>query len=151
MRIRQFLFDSRGRFSRTQFWLLILLYAAYIGSVFGLISIFLPNADFLILAAWAPGAIAVLAGTVKRLHDRNRSAAWLSLYFLANFITIGLAAALMIAKESWKLSAPLYDVAIYSLMIVGNAILWWGFIEVAFLRGTAGENRFGPDPLGNGP
>jgi uncharacterized membrane protein YhaH (DUF805 family) len=146
MRSLQFLFDFRGRFSRTQFWLVILIYAAYIGSVFGLIMI-ATGAEYYFLAAWAPGAIAVLAATVKRLHDRNRSAAWLFGYFLANFITLAVAATLMVAKESGNLSTPWFNVAIFSLVIVCGVIVWWGFIDVGFLRGTTGDNRFGPDPL----
>jgi uncharacterized membrane protein YhaH (DUF805 family) len=29
----------------------------------------------------------------------------------------------------------------------GNAISIWAFVELGFLRGTPGTNRYGPDPL----
>ena len=31
---------------------------------------------------------------------------------------------------------------------VGIGIQLWGFVELYCLRGTVGQNRFGPDPLG---
>jgi uncharacterized membrane protein YhaH (DUF805 family) len=32
---------------------------------------------------------------------------------------------------------------------VAFAFSVWLFVELGFLRGTRGPNRFGPDPLGN--
>jgi uncharacterized membrane protein YhaH (DUF805 family) len=31
----------------------------------------------------------------------------------------------------------------------GYALSLWALVELGFLRGTAGENHFGPDPLAN--
>ena len=33
--------------------------------------------------------------------------------------------------------------------VVAFAFSVWLFVELGFLRGTRGPNRFGPDPLGN--
>jgi hypothetical protein len=33
-------------------------------------------------------------------------------------------------------------------LLGGLALLVWGLVEIGFRRGTAGYNRFGPDPLG---
>jgi uncharacterized membrane protein YhaH (DUF805 family) len=31
--------------------------------------------------------------------------------------------------------------------LIGLVLLIWGSVELGFLRGTAGRNRFGPDPV----
>jgi uncharacterized membrane protein YhaH (DUF805 family) len=81
---------------------------------------------------------------VKRAHDRQRSAAW---YVVAvAYVTI---VQIMIQSrvfgpverpEFWPWWA-------WALTIV--MILWmlWLFVELVFLRGTYGENRYGPDPI----
>jgi len=38
-------------------------------------------------------------------------------------------------------------IAIASVMLAGICISIWAVVEIGFLRGTAGPNRFGPDPL----
>jgi hypothetical protein len=38
----------------------------------------------------------------------------------------------------------------FAAFFVGTAVFiafLWGFVELSFLRGTRGPNRFGPDPL----
>jgi uncharacterized membrane protein YhaH (DUF805 family) len=33
-------------------------------------------------------------------------------------------------------------------VIAASVLMMWLFIEIGFLRGTQGPNRYGPDPLG---
>jgi len=49
---------------------------------------------------------------------------------------------------SW--SAQLGPLAPFRLGVVAIAVgIWtWSFVELAFLRGTVGPNRYGEDPLG---
>ncbi len=83
----------------------------------------------------------------KRLHDRDKSAWWLMPYLV---IPCGL--------EIWKMAAGLpaldlgrvfgafgFDWNAISIFAALLAIL--GGIELLFLRGTAGPNDYGPDPL----
>jgi uncharacterized membrane protein YhaH (DUF805 family) len=35
----------------------------------------------------------------------------------------------------------------YILSLAAFALTIWGFVETGFLRGGAGSNRYGPDPL----
>jgi uncharacterized membrane protein YhaH (DUF805 family) len=35
----------------------------------------------------------------------------------------------------------------YILTLSAFALTIWGFVEIGYLRGTAGSNAYGPDPL----
>ena len=37
-----------------------------------------------------------------------------------------------------------YELAVVLISLI---LVFWGFIEMGFVRGTRGENRYGPDPL----
>jgi uncharacterized membrane protein YhaH (DUF805 family) len=83
---------------------------------------------------------AKLALTVKRLHDRNKSAAWLLVFWglpwiLGIVIDFGCPGLIGDKRVS------------QSLLLVGCAISIWAFVELYCLRGTDGGNRFGPNPL----
>jgi uncharacterized membrane protein YhaH (DUF805 family) len=83
-----------------------------------------------------------LALTVKRLHDRDRPgyfAAFLYLPLVIKEIT-DLAGITGDPENASPLDLPLYG-------IIFIASLWF-LIVLGFLRGTAGPNRYGPDPLG---
>jgi uncharacterized membrane protein YhaH (DUF805 family) len=43
-------------------------------------------------------------------------------------------------REDWSFFVRLCLLGAFALGI-------WGLVEIGFLRGTAGYNRFGPDPL----
>jgi len=98
---------------------------------------------------WAV-AIAMLwintATTAKRLHDRNRSGWWAAAVFAVN----------LLCYAYYSLFLGLYfgvDISIIKeLLLVMVAIALpllqtWVVIELFFLMGTDGRNRFGPDPL----
>ncbi len=77
-----------------------------------------------------------LATSIKRLHDRDKSAWWMLPFFAA-------------PQLFNHFSDQLPDS--YFMMIPGAimlALMIWGFIELYFLRGTKWTNRYGPDPLG---
>ena len=44
--------------------------------------------------------------------------------------------------------APLWYALAGGASVAAFAISVWLFVEIGFLRGTQGPNRFGPDPLG---
>jgi uncharacterized membrane protein YhaH (DUF805 family) len=76
-----------------------------------------------------------LALSVKRLHDRDRSAWWMMPFF----VLPGLYSQFedRLPDSYW----------ILPLALAACVISLWGFIEMGFLRGTPRANRFGPDPL----
>jgi uncharacterized membrane protein YhaH (DUF805 family) len=121
MSLSNLLFSTKGRITRTTYWLFGLAYF-----ILSLIAVF---ADFMILGGFGVleqqtpprffGIFTAILGLVgfypalviqiKRLHDRDRSG-W---FLLLNFV-------------------PFLN-------------LWVG-IEIAFLPGTIGQNQYGPDP-----
>jgi uncharacterized membrane protein YhaH (DUF805 family) len=86
-----------------------------------------------VVLAFVPGTWISLALMIKRLHDRDKSAWWLSLFYLVPLV--------LQAIGQFLGSAGL----ILDLIATGIGI--WAIIELGFLRGTDGPNKFGPDPL----
>ena len=101
-----------------------------------------------------------LAVTAKRLHDRNKSAWWL-LIFIVLPVVLQIPAILFMPQQIAHLGAVLAAARAHqpppmppieppvTILLRGVAVLisLWAFVELYFFRGTAGENRFGPDPL----
>ncbi len=84
--------------------------------------------------AWPP----FLGATVRRLHDRDFSAWWL-LPFIACPLLF-----LFAHKALRNLDAP-GTAALVNLL--GTGLYLWGHVQLCFLRGTTGPNRYGQDPL----
>jgi uncharacterized membrane protein YhaH (DUF805 family) len=145
-----FFFSFRGRINRAKYWLALLIFTI-VGMVQGLVGFALGNAvlfqifNFLIDLAVLVASIAL---GIKRLHDRDRSAWWLLLFYLGPVVFAGAGGAIMWAgassvgmTEDWSLFPRLCLIGGFTLGI-------WGLVEIGFLRGSAGYNRFGPNPLG---
>jgi uncharacterized membrane protein YhaH (DUF805 family) len=85
-----------------------------------------------------------LAVLAKRLHDRNKSPWWLIVFYVVPGI--------LYAAAMWtSMRAPDDDntAAMFaSLFLLGGmGLTVWAFVELYCLRGTVGDNRYGPDPL----
>ena len=141
MNWRALLFSFSGRINRAKYWLvvllmvLVLLVATAIGALVfpsGAVGMAVPGVIVLLVIVVAVFVSGVAIAT-KRLHDRDKSAWWLLLFYLApGFLgAIG------------DLTG---DVGLI-FHIVSVAISIWALVELGFLRGTTGPNRFGPDPL----
>src|SRR5271163_5170025 len=85
-----------------------------------------------------------LAVVIKRLRDRDKSAWWLLLFALVSLILQ------TIAYYTDRTSTGAVEVRLI-LGLAGLSIWIWFLVELGFLRGTAGPNRYGPDPLWIGP
>jgi uncharacterized membrane protein YhaH (DUF805 family) len=79
-----FFFSFRGRINRAKYWLALLIFFI-VDMMLGLLGFVLDNTmtfqifSFLVnLAVF----VATIAVSIKRLHDRDRSARWLLLFFL---------------------------------------------------------------------
>ena len=76
-----------------------------------------------------------LATAIKRLHDRDRSGWWIIPFFIVPGLFDQFSD--LLPDSYWVLP-----------FILPASILWlWGLVEMFCRRGTAGPNRFGPDPL----
>lgn len=130
------LFD--GRSERLSYWrmairLTILVVAALVVSI--MLQPYLGRAAFAVFVLALAAALWLnLAVSARRLHDRDRSA-WMLLPML-------------VLPELLGLMAQTGGRALEVLLFIAVPLALWGFVEIGFLRGTVGDNRFGPDPLG---
>lgn len=89
-----------------------------------------------------------LAGSIKRLHDRDRSGWWIGAFYLLSIggaFLMGLSVLAGLSGGAFDAGASIMVVVAFGLVLLGFGI--WLIVETGFLRGTPGPNRFGPDPL----
>lgn len=82
---------------------------------------------------------ALAAGTDGALELEGTLSAILNLVLLYPGLAVNVKRCHDRARSGWFVLIPL-------IPVVG---IFWYFVEVGCLRGTAGDNRFGPDPLGD--
>lgn len=139
------LISPRGRINRAKY-LVVQLVLVAVWLAFSLKSL----VDF--SSQWQPWVVAIALGwiniatTAKRLHDRNRSGWWtvaivivgrLSYLYYGLFFGLYFGVDLSIGKE---MLLVLSAVALSLLQT-------WIVIELFFMIGSDGPNRYGPDPL----
>ncbi|MGH6792287.1 MAG: DUF805 domain-containing protein [Methyloceanibacter sp.] len=160
--LKQLLFSFKGRIGRQYWWLASLAVALLAGMANSLIEImaktsghgtidpttqeFEPSAPYVVailvlglLNLWISCAIAA-----KRLHDRDRTGWWLVVPLIA--ISASFAAIAWASNLPEDQSTPYFGIGI-AILLAAMAIGIWLTIELGFLKGTQGPNRFGPDPL----
>ena len=85
------------------------------------------------------------ATTVKRLHDRNRSGWWAAAILIVNrisYLYYGLFFGLYFGVDI----STAKELLLVMLAVALSLLQTWIVIELFFLMGTDGPNRFGPDP-----
>ena len=144
--------NFKGRAQRSEFWWFT-LFTVIVSVVLGILGSALPALNILegiySLAVLLPS----LAVTVRRLHDTNRPAWWLLIYlavFLA-WVIGGIILAVSIGIDDpdvletdfqdWP-GYTAYIIACILFSLAGAATM----IVICAQRGTAGANRYGPDP-----
>jgi uncharacterized membrane protein YhaH (DUF805 family) len=160
------LFGFRGRTNRAVYWLMVLAY--FVVLLLGFIGIarlgnpdsasLSPGRQILFLGIWIVVFASALAVGAKRLHDRDKAAWWLLLFYVVPGVLLGIGIAVDVTNDiadhcflnSWAAysgrtcSTPWTAVA---SCLIGLAIGIWAFAELFCLRGTIGTNRYGPEPL----
>jgi uncharacterized membrane protein YhaH (DUF805 family) len=129
-----------GRLNRKTYWLAniaLILAGTALQKVFALI--FGLAGALLLNLIWIYPTFAL---NVKRAHDRNRPS-WMMVVFFALLV-------IMILMQEFGLY-EVGDEPTTAFLIIG--IPWFllaafFFVDLGFLRGTVGPNRYGPDPLG---
>lgn len=131
-----------GRINRAKYWLATLVYAIVNLLLALLDRLFDQSAGFAALSFVINIGVFVsgLAVGTKRLHDRGRSAWWLLLfYFLPSVLLVWI----VVDFEAGSTVTLRYVSLSLALLII-----WiWQIVELGCLRGTAGPNVYGPDPL----
>jgi uncharacterized membrane protein YhaH (DUF805 family) len=135
----------RGRVNRARFWLVSLtwlVYAAvldYAWTATGASQVQVGTNHYVaavFVLVVVPPIASCLAVSVTRLHDRNKSAWWLLLFVLCPPV-----------METIASLRDLDSAPMVVLNILSRAIMLWALVELGCLPGTAGPNRYGPDPL----
>ena len=133
----------RGRSNRKRYWLTVLsiiglfLASALVGAVLQIV----PFLGLIVIPVWVALVIAIFANATRRLHDRNKSAWWLLLFYVVPVILgIPFQLAQYGPQDGFQALAAL-------LVLVSLPFSLWGLVELGFLKGSAGPNRFGEDPL----
>jgi uncharacterized membrane protein YhaH (DUF805 family) len=127
-------FSFSGRMSRREFWVKFAVW--YIAASLGLHILSLSDPE---LAGWLSLGFFVLslwpwlAVNTKRLHDRGHSI-WYGLFMLAVALTLGGLSTTGIQGAYWMKLAAYLVAAIVA-------------IDVQFISGKIGPNRYGPDPV----
>jgi uncharacterized membrane protein YhaH (DUF805 family) len=136
----------RGRLRRRDFWIgLFLLLLIQLALVFGFAGLMRPTGATPLEQVTVWLALGVLlwvsaALIVKGLHDRGKSALWYPLFGLAPAVCYQLG-----VVYSSNISNVLSPAQIVFWLLAGA--LWvWATIELGFMPGTKGPNRYGPDP-----
>jgi uncharacterized membrane protein YhaH (DUF805 family)/TM2 domain-containing membrane protein YozV len=177
---RSELWTLQGRANRARYWLTVAVMLAIwlalnlvVRGIFELTLVLAPSRAevdqlvrthelLFVVLFLAPFAVAsflcfvpiILAG-LRRLHDRDKSAHWGWLFFCAPLV-LEAAGGFLLSQEQVAAYLPVaaHPMALpvaALLLTAALAITIWGFIEVGCLPGTAGPNRFGPDPLKGSP
>ena len=135
MNLITLLFSFNGRMSRAKYRLALLIW----GGIWIIAAYLLLNqhiSEFLIdliVFVFLLSATSNLSISIRRLHDINKSGWWLVPTF---FFPILLAQFGRSMGGTW-----------YILSGVAAGVTIWAFIELTFVSGTVGPNRYGDDPL----
>ncbi len=142
----------KGRASRSEFWwfILVIIIVTLLLRFFGDIQFFRHNPYLLEIrpfsTAWSLITLpALICVSVRRLHDINLSGWWVLFYYLLFIPSVIVVGILVIVGSIAFNFISLDD----SSVLLG--IAWFGALitPIYFLskKGTAGDNRFGADPL----
>ena len=134
----------RGRANRQRYWLTVLsLFGLmFVSAVVAVMLTSVPALAVIVIPFWLAVGVAAVANGARRLHDRGKSAWWLVIFVGIPGLLSGLGQA-MSAGGGADADGPAAMMALLSL-----PFSIWGLVEMGFLKGTAGPNRFGEDPLG---
>jgi uncharacterized membrane protein YhaH (DUF805 family) len=127
-------FGFRGRINRAKYWLVTVVNMLILVALI-LIAIAANSWAIGILAfrVFIPLFISALAIGMKRLHDRDKSAWWLIVFYL-------LPSLLSSAGRGFEDGGVILSLGSLAFSV-------WGLVDLGCLRGTVGPNQYGPDPL----
>jgi uncharacterized membrane protein YhaH (DUF805 family) len=142
MSMTQLLFSFRGRLNRKPYWMTVIATMVIIVLLLLLVLVMIREQRFevagltviILIILYIPLIWIGLAIGAKRLHDRDKSAWWLLVFY-------ALPGILSTAGNE------IGDLGFIILHIISFGITVWAFVELGCLRGTRGPNRYGPDPL----
>jgi uncharacterized membrane protein YhaH (DUF805 family) len=143
-------FSFKGRINRGKYWLAVLVFFIA-GMVLALLTFVFGNglvAQVLSFIVNLALFIAGLAVGIKRLHDRDKSAWWMLMFYVVPIVLVVIGALIgYFAATAAGTTADNAGLLFRVCVVVAVAIGVWAFVEFGCLRGTVGYNRYGPDPI----
>ena len=151
------LFGFSGRINRAKWWLTVLVTVIISVLIQIVVAIHETVGGIVALIGFIVTIWIGLAAGAKRLHDLNRTAAWLVVFYGLPILLIiiliaaagmSLGAALLTNPDQLDASA-LVGLGVFGIiiMLLILAVGIWSLIWLGCLRGTVGPNQYGPDPL----
>ncbi len=137
-------FGFRGRLNRAKYWLAVVIYIV-VSMVLQVLALALGQGTIMQILGLIVGIAMIISGIaigIKRLHDRNKSGWWLLVIYVVPGICVGLGFWLALVIGS--------SIVMWVLSLVAVVIWVWAFVELGCLRGTIGQNQYGPDPIAPG-
>ena len=131
-----------GRINRAKFWVVGLCTVVFFLAVIGVTMAVSSSMNSMFRAAFVAYIPIMYVGVIngiKRLHDRNKSGWWVLLFYGAPTALSAVAALLESGAET--------SLAVLLFQLVNLVIVVWALVELGCLRGTIGQNKYGPDPL----
>ena len=159
-----YLFSFNGRINRAKWWLFLLVCIGYFIAIW-VVSLILMQVSLSILAIWGIitliGYIVLiyssLAVGAKRLHDRNKGAIWLLVFYGIPMAISCYYMYTIYGSFGAAMGATDQQAAVMNMMQAMQGLWWlqlidlvvgiWGLVELGILKGTTGDNQYGPDPL----
>jgi uncharacterized membrane protein YhaH (DUF805 family) len=132
----------KGRINRAKYWLagLILFLISTVFNVLAYLAAYSTATQTVNALVSIPLLIFLCAIAIKRLHDRNKSG-WYLLLFYGLPIVLFVASALVVEAPG----GPSIAAGVLALLSLIASI--WTIIELGCLKGSIGQNKYGPDPL----
>jgi uncharacterized membrane protein YhaH (DUF805 family) len=142
MNIVNLFISPGGRINRAKFWIIVLCCVVFFLAVIGVTMAVSSSLDTMFgaaLIAYIPIIYVGVINAIKRLHDRNKTGWWVLLFYGAPLV-LPLIAVIIPGGTDTSLGLLL-------LQLVSLGISIWAIVELGCLRGTIGQNKYGPDPL----
>ena len=134
-----------GRIGRQDFWMGIvglfvagLIVALIVAAIFGMMSTASRVVLFIVQLAFAYPSYCLMA---KRFQDRDKPAMYAAILIGVNLL-LALLGLLGVTGDPLD---PNFLATIFGLVMLAIGI--WVIVELGILRGTVGQNQFGPDPV----
>lgn len=135
----------RGRANRQRYWLtgLAIFGLIFVTAVFTGALALVPLLSVIVVPIWLALIVAGFANGARRLHDRGKSAWWLLLlYVVPMLLSLPAQLARFSPADDFRLAAS-------ALSLLGLPFSIWSLVELGFLKGATGPNKYGDDPLGS--
>lgn len=137
------LFDIHGRLSRGGLLIFVVcLMPVMLLAMWFIVHGLIDAAFFALLLV----SIISLFAVIRRLHDRNRSGWWIVFIFGVPFLIMWSAREIALRYEAVIGVAPDNRIVVMIGAAIALLPLLWAAVELYFLPGTKGPNRFGADP-----